>query len=275
MRLICDSPALHAQALILAERYGFDLEVCATNAEPQPFLSEQGQEKDYLLELKQEGLFLRPANDARAAVQVDFCGGATAHRRQFGGGKGQDIAKAVGISAQYQPSVVDATAGLGRDAFVLATLGCQVKAFERKPEVAALLEDGLNRALQQGAPDVVEIVSRISMTFGSSHELLVPPSEGWLADVVYLDPMFAHDEKQTAAVKKDMQAFRSVVGQDNDADHLLAQALACARCRVVVKRARKAEPLAGKTPSYSLVGKANRFDVYALAKVAPVHAKND
>ncbi len=89
-------------------------------------------------------------------------------------------------------------------------------------------------------------------------------------DVVYLDPMFEHDDKQTAQVKKDMQAFRAVVGQDTDADDLLEKALACARCRVVVKRARKAAPLAGREPSYALTGKANRFDVYALAKVQPL-----
>ena len=94
--------------------------------------------------------------------------------------------------------------------------------------------------------------------------------EADMVDVVYLDPMFEHDEKNKAQVKKDMQAFRQVVGQDDDADDLLARAYACARCRVVVKRARKARPLADKEPTYSLTGKANRFDVYVKAKVAPL-----
>ena len=79
--------------------------------------------------------------------------------------------------------------------------------------------------------------------------------------------MFDHDPKQKAAVKKDMQAFRGVVGQDTDSDDLLGPALSAARCRVVVKRARKARPLAGRAPSYSITGKSNRFDVYALARV--------
>ncbi len=69
-----------------------------------------------------------------------------------------------------------------------------------------------------------------------------------------------------------MQAFRVVVGQDTDTAELLELALQQARCRVVVKRARKAEPLGGKPPSHSLTGKANRFDVYALSKVAPATA---
>ena len=77
---------------------------------------------------------------------MDFASGAVAHRRKFGGGKGQSIAKAVGLKAGVQLHVIDATAGLGRDAFVLASLGCNVDMVERSPIAAALLEDGLERA---------------------------------------------------------------------------------------------------------------------------------
>ncbi|MGL9773657.1 MAG: class I SAM-dependent methyltransferase [Sodalis sp. (in: enterobacteria)] len=55
------------------------------------------------------------------------------------------VAKAVGIKGQGLPDVVDATAGLGRDAFVLACLGCRVQMFERHPVMAALLKNGLRR----------------------------------------------------------------------------------------------------------------------------------
>jgi hypothetical protein len=68
-----------------------------------------------------------------------------AHRRKFGGGRGEAVAKAVGIKGSYLPDVVDATAGLGRDAFVLASVGCRVRMLERNPVVAALLDDGLTR----------------------------------------------------------------------------------------------------------------------------------
>lgn len=251
--------SLRESAQLLAERYGFFL-----RSGDIPKLSE------YFLVWSRAGLSLVQGDKPKTQVRVDFCSGATAHRRRFGGGKGQDIAKAVGITGAYQPTVVDATAGLGRDAFVLATLGCQVQAFERQPVVAALLDDGLQRA--QYDSEVAEITARITLIHGSSHELLKTPNSTsepvWLADIVYLDPMFDHDSKQTAAVKKDMQAFRDVVGHDMDADELLSRAIACARCRVVVKRARTAEPLAGQAPSYSLTGKSNRFDVYARAKVS-------
>ncbi len=69
-----------------------------------------------------------------------------AHRRKFGGGRGEAVAKAVGIKGDYLPDV-DATAGLGRDAFVLASVGCRVRMLERNPVVAALLDDGPARAM--------------------------------------------------------------------------------------------------------------------------------
>lgn len=222
------------------------------------------QNAEYHLHHDGHALALVRGDSPKTRVVVDFCAGATAHRRKFGGGKGQDIAKAVGVSAAYIPTVVDATAGLGRDSFVLATLGCDVTAIERQPVVAALLQDGLGRARLDH--EVAEIVGRIRLVHTSAHQWLAAQAKNSV-DVVYLDPMFDHDPKQKAAVKKDMQAFREVVGQDTDSDDLLVPALNVARCRVVVKRARKAQPLAGRAPSYSITGKSNRFDVYALARV--------
>jgi 16S rRNA (guanine1516-N2)-methyltransferase len=221
--------------------------------------------------LDDSGLYLQEGAGGKARVQVDFCAGATAHRRQFGGGMGQDIAKAIGITGAYKPSVIDATAGLGRDSFVLASLGCAVAAHERQPVVAALLDDGLRRAALD--TEVATIASRIQLHFGSSHSLLLPQADPLQQpDVVYLDPMFGEDAKGSAQVKKDMQAFRMLVGSDDDADDLLQRALDCARCRVVVKRGRKAAPLAGRAPSYNLTGKSSRFDVYSKARVAPLSA---
>jgi 16S rRNA (guanine1516-N2)-methyltransferase len=227
-------------------------------------------------ELNQEGLFLvvdgnrlslqQGGKKAPGPVSVDFVSGASAHRRKYGGGKGQSIAKAVGISSAYKPSVLDATAGLGRDAFVLATLGCQVTLIERHPVVYLLLKSGLQCA--QGEEEIADIMARMQLLQGNSIELL----ENWFdqgsvqPDVVYLDPMFPHS-KASAEAKKEMKLFRSLVGADLDEDELWAQADQIARCRVVVKRPAKAPPLAGRAPSYVLAGKANRFDIYAKAKV--------
>ena len=70
--------------------------------------------------------------DGKTKISVDFVSGANAHRHKFGGGKGQAIAKAAGLNKGATPSVLDATAGMGKDAFVLASLGCNVTLVERQ-----------------------------------------------------------------------------------------------------------------------------------------------
>ncbi|MDD0972361.1 class I SAM-dependent methyltransferase [Pseudomonas fontis] len=195
---------------------------------------------------------------APGPVRVDFVEGAAAHRRVFGGGSGQMIAKAVGIAQGVRPRVLDATAGLGKDAFVLASLGCEMQLIERQPLVAALLEDGLARAAKDH--EVGQIVARMQLLNGNSIERM-RNWEGEAPQVIYLDPMFPHRDK-SALVKKEMRVFRPLVGDDLDAPALLEAALALATHRVVVKRPRKAPIIDGPKPSHSLEGKSSRYDIY-------------
>jgi 16S rRNA (guanine1516-N2)-methyltransferase len=198
-------------------------------------------------------------------INVDFVSGAVAHRRKFGGGRGQSIAKAVGLKQGVTPTVVDGTAGLGRDAFVLASLGCKVIMVERHPVVAALLEDGLRRAYED-AEIGGWMQELMSLFHGSSLTALANAActSDTEIDVVYLDPMYPHREK-SALVKKEMRVFQTLVGADLDADGLLAPAMALASKRVVVKRPDYAEDLDGIKPSMVLAQKKNRFDVYVKA----------
>ena len=216
----------------------------------------------FKMQFDEHGLQLFKRDEPKlGAIRVDFVTGASAHRRKFGGGKGQAIAKAVGLNKGATPHVLDATAGLGRDAFVLAALGCKVTMHERHPVVAALLYDGLQRAYQD--PEIGEWMrAQMGMAFGSSHDLL--SSTEVEPDVVYLDPMFPHREK-SALVKKEMRVFQSLVGDDHDADALLPFAMQLASKRVAVKRPDYAPFLDEQKPSMQITTKKNRFDVYVKA----------
>jgi len=212
---------------------------------------------EFLLQVNFQHLELCKLDEPKlGAIKVDFVDGAVAHRRKFGGGRGQDIAKAVGLKHGFTPHVLDATAGLGRDAFVLATLGCTVTMMERMPIVAALLEDGLLRGNLN--IDVNEITQRMDLVQASSINSM---SLAQQPDIIYLDPMYPHREK-SAAIKKEMRIFQTLVGEDLDADALLAPALALAKYRVVVKRPSYAPPLNNQKPSTTIKMKKNRFDVY-------------
>jgi len=223
-------------------------------------------EADFALQVSDDGLQLQQlGDDAPGPVRVDFVEGKAAHRRLFGGGSGQMIAKAVGIQPGVRPRVHDATAGLGKDAFVLASLGCEISLSERQPIIAALLEDGLARGAQD--LDVGPIIGQMRLLTGNSIELM----RNWQGEppqVIYLDPMFPHREK-TALVKKEMRLFRPLVGDDLDAPALLAAALDLATHRVVVKRPRKAPCIEGTKPGYALDGKSSRYDIYPKKALKP------
>ncbi|MFI8750571.1 class I SAM-dependent methyltransferase [Vreelandella lionensis] len=194
-------------------------------------------------------------------LSVDFVSGKAAHRRQFGGGRGQLVAKACGLTKGITPSVVDATAGLGRDAFVLASLGAPVLMIERVEAIAALLQDGLERAAS--ADETALIAGRMALRHGDAAEqlaALVADAE-FAPQVIHLDPMFPHREK-SALVKKEMRVFRELAGDDDDAPRLLEAALEVATHRVLVKRPRKAPPIAGPAPQHTLEGKTSRYDLY-------------
>ncbi|MFP5429868.1 MAG: class I SAM-dependent methyltransferase [Gammaproteobacteria bacterium] len=199
-------------------------------------------------------------------VRVELADGALGWRLDPARVRHELIVKACGVRVADPPSVFDATAGLLRDAAVLAMAGCHVRLAERSAVIALLIEDGLRRAAQH--PELSDLLSRLAFVPGDAvGQLQAMASEGPRPDVVVLDPMFPHRDK-SALVKKEMQVFQSVVGEDVDADGLLLPALHAARKRVVVKRPRLAPPLGGMKPDFVVEGKSGRFDVYLSANHA-------
>ncbi|MDX1346673.1 MAG: class I SAM-dependent methyltransferase [Thiomicrorhabdus chilensis] len=196
-------------------------------------------------------------------VSIDFISGKKNHRRQFGGGKGQPLARAIGISGENTPSVLDATAGMGGDAFVFATLGCRVLMVERSAIVAALLQDALDRALNASNldPDVREIVGRLSLVNADAADYLL--NQQPQVDVVYMDPMYP-DKKKAASAKKEMKVLQQLLGPDMDSEKLLDAALRTASKRVVVKRPAKAPTIKGIQPNAEIKSPNTRYDIYSI-----------
>ena len=215
-----------------------------------------------LLVVTKKRLELRlTGSSAPGPVYAEFVSGPAGYRRLRGGGRGQHIAKAVGIKGTTLPVVIDATAGLGRDAFVLASLGCRVEMIERSPIIAAVLENGLARALLD--PDTALISRSLSLTTGDSIEVLRQRRGSGRPDVVYLDPMYPERTRRLLG-KKEMRVLKVLAGEDRDSSLLLDAALETATRRVVVKRPRTAPAISGPEPDYALTGKSSRFDVYLL-----------
>jgi len=195
-------------------------------------------------------------------VFVDFTAGKKRHRLHFGGGKNQPLARAVGIQGNQLPTVIDATAGMGGDAFVLASLGCDVHMIERSDQVAALLDDALQRAKKHEDCDLHKIIERMRLTHANSATFLL--TETPITDTVYMDPMYPEKKKKSAA-KKEMKTLQALLGPDLDSQMLLTAALKTASLRVVVKRPAKAPPIEHLfQPTSSIKSPNTRYDIYVI-----------
>jgi 16S rRNA (guanine1516-N2)-methyltransferase len=198
---------------------------------------------------------------------IDFLSKSLLYRAKTASLRKELLARALGAAPKEQPFIVDATAGLGRDGFILAALQYEVTMLEREPMIFAQLQDAAARASQH--PSTAPIVKRMHLIAADAVTWLPHHSENERRpDIIYLDPMFPL-RKKSAHVKKSMRIIQALVeeGQKNDdSEALLSMALSCAIKRVVVKRPRHAAPLAGKLPNFSLTGNHSRFDVYLIIR---------
>ncbi|MGH8461422.1 MAG: class I SAM-dependent methyltransferase [Stenotrophobium sp.] len=229
-------------------------------------LDREVQGLSFVLESHDGCLQLRAAHHPDyGSICADWAS-AEQHRR-ISAGRKQLLARAFGLHRKREiVSVLDATAGLGRDGFTLAALGLQVTMTERHPQILALLMDAQQRALRDAA--MQSIARRIDIVATDARRLL-QQDQHW--DAIYLDPMYPHAAK-SALPQKEMQLFRELTRGDPDADALLQPARACARRRVVVKRPLRAPWLADCAPTLSLKGTQARFDIYLAATTADAHA---
>ena len=193
-------------------------------------------------------------------LRLDFAGGAVGYRFRRGGERAHPLVKAAGLKKDHTPKIVDATAGLGRDAFLLASAGANVTLLERSAEVHALLKDALARAAAESA-ELAEVIGRMTLIHGDARRRLPDLAP----DIVIVDPMHP-PRRNTALVKQEMRLLSGLVGADEDAEELMRVALASARERVVLKwPLRAASLLASPRPSHQFAGKTVRYEVFLTA----------
>lgn len=216
------------------------------------------------LQFDDDGLALIDNNGKqRQRVQVDFIGGRSGFRMAKERQKSNPLLNATGLRFGEPARIVDATAGFGRDALLLANWGADVTMLERNPLIAALLHDGLYRAENCASEHSAAIMRRLLAYTTDSiiwmQQQLTEPSP---PDIVYLDPMFP-PKKKSALVKKEMAVLQKLLPESScDEQELLATARELASNRVIVKRPNEANFLASVRSSYSVTGKNYRYDVY-------------
>ena len=252
--ILCSSSTLAQTTLQLARQYQLPISTHNDTSYDyliviEPWTTPPG----YLCKLQQTG------EKTPGPVFVDFSTGKAAHRRQFGGGRKQTLARAVGIKPGFNPNILDLTAGLGKDAFVLASLGCHVTLVERKPAIYLLLQNGIERARHDD--NIAAIANNMSPHFADATDYLKHWQDRVKTDVIYLDPMYPARGK-SALVKKEMRYFHDIAGKDEDATALLKVAMHYQPRRIVVKRPLSAAPVAGIKPDTMITSKNTRYDIY-------------
>lgn len=155
-------------------------------------------------------------------------------------------------------TIIDATAGMGEDSFLLAAAGFNVYLFEQDPIIAALLEDSLFRASQDSALE--PIVKRMTLIPSNSIDGIKSFTEK--IDVIYLDPMFPERSK-SGLIKKKFQLLQQLEKPCDDEHGLLNAAINAKPKKIIIKRPLKGPNLDGIKPDYSYLGKAIRIDVIA------------
>ncbi len=189
---------------------------------------------------------------------VDFVSMVEKIRTQTHQLQSELLIKACGLNKKSNQTVLDATAGIGTDAFLLHSTGAIVSMVEFHPLLYSLLNDGVNNYLEYLPQE-----NDFTVTYADSCNYMLDASNE-KRDIVYLDPMFATKNKN-ALVKREMQLIQLVhshLPYTSDQAQLLSAAKGFAKSRVVVKRAINASFLDQQQPNYSLKGKAIRFDVY-------------
>jgi 16S rRNA (guanine1516-N2)-methyltransferase len=210
-----------------------------------------------LLIVGEQGISLLATWSDFSPLSVDFESEVWSRRLRELSIKNELLAKALGIKKQEPITILDANAGLGQDAFIMAALGCKVWCTERSPVIHCLLSDGFARA--RNNPALKSIVDAIELRCIDAKNLIENPPLSF--DVIYLDPMFP-EKKGNALVKKEMQIFQKLLGADEDADVLVQAALDVGCKRVVLKRPAQADFALGKKPDLQFEGSSTRFDVY-------------
>jgi 16S rRNA (guanine1516-N2)-methyltransferase len=216
---------------------------------------------DYWILVTPTGLAIEKTGETAKPLVIDFLSGKTNYRRLHTSLRRETLVRALGLKNHSRATLVDATAGLARDSFMLAALGFTVTLLERSGIIHAMLEDAFRRA--EASPEIAPIIQRLPLIHTDAIQWMQNLAPENRPDIIYLDPMFPERTK-SALVKKEMRYFHDIVGNDPDADKLLPVALACALKRVVVKRPRLAEHLAATPPSFSQEGTSSRFDVYLI-----------
>jgi 16S rRNA (guanine1516-N2)-methyltransferase len=145
-------------------------------------------------------------------------------------------------------TLLDCTAGYGRDSYVLRSMGFNITMIENSPIMSLLLNDALKKLK----------LSNFKMYHGNSYDYLNHSEKYY--DYIYIDFMFDKLKKNSLSSKND-ETLKLISFQENNKNNLIRLAIKKANSRVVVKEPKYSLSNILK-PEYTIKTKLLNFNIY-------------
>jgi len=145
-------------------------------------------------------------------------------------------------------TLLDCTAGYGRDSYVLRSMGFNITMIENSPIMSLLLNDALKKLK----------LSNFKMYHGNSYDYLNHSEKYY--DYIYIDFMFDKLKKNSLSSKND-ETLKLISFQENNKNNLIRLAIKKANNRVVVKEPKYSLSNILK-PEYTIKTKLLNFNIY-------------
>ena len=230
---VCYKESFKDKALILAEKYSLKLSPLAAK-QPYLYISENPH-----IKFKDKKII------------SSFRSGSFTNRiKNFQ--RESHLKKAIGYGGESSKKILDCTAGLGHDAFILALLGQYVTFVEKNKGLCILFELALENlpptSYFQEAKERITIINDDSASF---------VDKLFDYDVVYIDPMF--EDRGNAGRSGMMSLISDYLDDFTDVSDVLIRSKFN---RLVIKRQKQFKQSGNIAPSFILHGKSINFHVF-------------
>ena len=203
--------------------------------------------KNLSIKLNSDGIELINANYKEAvSISVNFLNEAINNKIKLRiSGKKDVFSKLFPIK---NSTLLDCTAGYGRDSYILRLMGFNVTMIENSPVMSLLLNYALKKLK----------LLNFKMYHGNSYDYLNHSEKNY--DYIYIDFMFDKLKKNSLSSKND-ETLKLVSFQENNKNNLIRLAIKKSNSRVVVKEPKHSLSDILK-PEYTIKTKLLNFNIY-------------